>query len=388
MNVAAAWLASLRAARTRRAYAGDVRGWLGWLAERGTDVLDAGRVHVDLWAAGQQDQGAESSTVRRRLSALSSFYRYCAAHDLVDRIPTAGVARPGVDPDYTATVGLDRDQVRALVAAADADRGPQALRTVAVIRLLVHNALRVDEACAADVTDLGADAGHRVLRVIRKGARRAKVPLAPATAAALDAYLAERARRGRLGDARQLAGPLLATASGGRLRQGHLWELVRRLARDRASRPGTSCPRTACGTRRSPSPSTPARPCAMCRTTPDIRIPARLAGTTTPGTAWTATPPTRSRPTSPDTLLAALRGPAATFTAWSRSATGPAAAAGAGAAVGASRPAGFSFSRPIRPIRPRSAQAWGSGGFDVIEHRQLGGDRCVRRWLAVLTAGP
>ena len=53
--LAAAWLASLRAARTRRAYAGDVRGWLGWLAERGTDVLDAGRVHVDLWAAAQQD---------------------------------------------------------------------------------------------------------------------------------------------------------------------------------------------------------------------------------------------------------------------------------------------------------------------------------------------
>jgi hypothetical protein len=31
-----------------------------------------------------------------------------------------------------------------------------------VIRLLLHNALRVDEACAADVTDLGVDAGHRV----------------------------------------------------------------------------------------------------------------------------------------------------------------------------------------------------------------------------------
>ena len=85
--LAAAWLASLRAPRTRRAYAGDVRGWL---ADRGTDVLGAGRVHVDLWVAGQQDRGAESSTVRRRLSALSSFYRYCAAHDLVDRIPTAG----------------------------------------------------------------------------------------------------------------------------------------------------------------------------------------------------------------------------------------------------------------------------------------------------------
>jgi integrase/recombinase XerD len=85
-----------------------------------------------------------------------------------------------VGPDYTATVGLARGQARALVAAADADGGPQALRTAAAIRLLRHNALRVDEACAADVTDLGADAGHRVLQVTRMGARRARIPLTPA----------------------------------------------------------------------------------------------------------------------------------------------------------------------------------------------------------------
>jgi len=154
--LAAAWLMSLRSARTRRAYAGDP---LAWLADRGVDVLAAGRVHVDLWVAGQQDQGAEPASVRRRLSALSSFYRYCAAHDLTGQIPTAGVARPVVDPDYTATVGLTREQARALVTAADRDRGPQALRTAALIRLLLHNALRVDEACAADIADLGADAG-------------------------------------------------------------------------------------------------------------------------------------------------------------------------------------------------------------------------------------
>ena len=114
----------------------------------------ASRVHVDLWV-GQQDQRAESSTVRRRPSALSSFYRYCAAHDLVDRFHRGGGAA-AANPDYTATVGLARDQARALVAAADADRGPQALRTAAVIRLLLHNALRVDEACSADIADLGA----------------------------------------------------------------------------------------------------------------------------------------------------------------------------------------------------------------------------------------
>jgi site-specific recombinase XerD len=228
----AAWLTGLRSARTRRAYAGDVAAWLCWLADRDTDVLAAGRVHVDLWAATQLDAGAAASSVRRRLSALSSFYRYCAAHDLTGRVPTHGVARPAVDPDYTATVGLDRDQARALVAAADADTGAQAMRTAAVVRLLLHNALRVDEACAADIADLGEDSGHRVLRVVRKGARKAKIPLTPATVAALEAYLADRALRAGVMDWRQLAGPLLATAKGGRLRQGHLWELVRRLARN------------------------------------------------------------------------------------------------------------------------------------------------------------
>ncbi|MGH3223048.1 MAG: tyrosine-type recombinase/integrase [Streptosporangiaceae bacterium] len=229
--LASAWLTGLRSARTRRAYAADVVAWLAWLAWRETDVLAAGRVHVDLWAASQLDAGAAASSVRRRLSALSSFYRYCAAHDLIGRIPTQGVARPAVDPDYTATVGLDRDQARALIAAADADTGAQALRTAVAVRLLLHNALRVDEACAADITDLVEDSGHRVLRVVRKGGRKAKIPLTPATVAALDAYMAVRAARAGVGEWRQLTGPLLATATGGRLRQGHLWELVRRLAR-------------------------------------------------------------------------------------------------------------------------------------------------------------
>jgi hypothetical protein len=105
----AAWLTGLRSARTRRPYAGDVAAWLGWLAARDTGALAAGRVHVDLWAATWLDAGAAASSVRRRLSALSSVYRYCAAHDLTGRVPTEGVTRPVVDPDYTATVGLDRD---------------------------------------------------------------------------------------------------------------------------------------------------------------------------------------------------------------------------------------------------------------------------------------
>jgi integrase/recombinase XerD len=71
-------------------------------------------------------------------------------------------------------------------------------------------------------------AGHADLG---DGNREVKVPLIPATGAALDAYLADRAKRAGLADVRELTGPLLATDTGGRMRRSHLWELVRRLAR-------------------------------------------------------------------------------------------------------------------------------------------------------------
>ncbi|MHA6631891.1 tyrosine-type recombinase/integrase [Pseudonocardia sichuanensis] len=225
--LATAWLASYRSARTRRAYAGDLAAWLDWLRKLGVDVLHARRVHVDLWVRQLLDAGAAGSSTSRRLSALSGFYRHLVEHDLVIANPAAAVRRPTVDPDHTATVGLDRDQARALIAAADADTGPARLRTAAAARLLLHLGLRVDELAAADVSDLGYDRGHRVLSVTRKGGRRAVVVLPAPTAAALEAYLAARVAASP-GPA---VGPLLATANGGRLDQGALWKLVRRLAR-------------------------------------------------------------------------------------------------------------------------------------------------------------
>jgi integrase family protein with SAM-like domain len=72
-----AWLTGLRSARTRRAYAGDVAAWLGWLAGREADALAAGRVRVDLWAATQLDAGLAASTRhQRRPRGLACLGRY------------------------------------------------------------------------------------------------------------------------------------------------------------------------------------------------------------------------------------------------------------------------------------------------------------------------
>lgn len=108
----ATWLVSLRSARTRRAYFGALASWLAWLSERQLDPLTASRVQVDMGVRANTYAGAKPSTIRRRLSALSSWYRYLAAHDVIAHQPVAGVVRPWVDPDHSETIGLDRDQAR------------------------------------------------------------------------------------------------------------------------------------------------------------------------------------------------------------------------------------------------------------------------------------
>ncbi len=106
----AAWRGSYRSARTRRAYAGDIAAWLDWLREIGVDALHARRVHVDLWVRQLLDAGAAASSTSRRLSALTSFLSPPRRARPDRRQPGPAVRRPPVDPDHTATVGLDRDQ--------------------------------------------------------------------------------------------------------------------------------------------------------------------------------------------------------------------------------------------------------------------------------------
>ncbi|MBU0609497.1 MAG: tyrosine-type recombinase/integrase [Armatimonadetes bacterium] len=70
----------------------------------------------------------------------------------------------------------------------------------------------MSEATAANMADLGDDSGYRVLRVHGKGGKVVNVPLAPATCAALDAWI----NRAELED-----GPVLRPVDkGGRIGAG------------------------------------------------------------------------------------------------------------------------------------------------------------------------
>jgi integrase/recombinase XerD len=169
-------------------------------------------------------RSSPSEPVARRLSAIAGFYRYATDEDLIDRSPVAGVRRPKVADD-SQTTGLDRDQLRAVLALARqraAAGAGQSSRDLArpCSPCSPTTACAIGEALAADATDLGTERGHRVLHITRKGGRRATVVLAPVTARALDDYLTGRD-----------TGPLFITGGGRRYDEPAAFRLVRRLAR-------------------------------------------------------------------------------------------------------------------------------------------------------------
>jgi len=217
------FLLSKRSPRTREAYAADLTGWLTWCTSLGVDVLAAGIHHADAYLRVLAEHGdprtgrtLAAASIARRTSALHGFYRYAARHSAVTGSPFTAVERPAVD-DESMTSGLTRDEVHALFAAARA----HSPRSDALIRLLVLNGLRISEALAARVEDLNYDRGHRVLRIRRKGGRRAKTPLTPDVQHVLSELIGERT-----------TGPIFTTSSGKPLDRTAAWRLLRRLATD------------------------------------------------------------------------------------------------------------------------------------------------------------
>jgi len=105
----AAWLATKRSPHTRAAYLRDLAQWASWLAGHGVLLLKADETAAAIWARHLETAGVKDSTAARKLTAVSSFYGWCARRGEVRANPVADLARPAVDYDTSATPGLTRD---------------------------------------------------------------------------------------------------------------------------------------------------------------------------------------------------------------------------------------------------------------------------------------
>ena len=95
-------------ARTVSAYKADLQEWAGWLGVTDPAAVEVGQLRR--WVAHLSQQGLERRSIRRKVSALRSFYRYlCARHGLtVNPAAELRTARPPRDlPVYVPTAELN-----------------------------------------------------------------------------------------------------------------------------------------------------------------------------------------------------------------------------------------------------------------------------------------
>ena len=155
------------------------------------------------------NRGLAASTIDRRLSTVCGLYRFAHIDGRIRSNPAQYVRRPQVHPPSDARA-LDRSELGVfLFTAEQCDRDHAAL-----VVLLGLNGLRVSEACATNIEDLGFERGHRTLRIVGKGNKPATVPLVPRTARTIDLAVGERRE-----------GPILRRRDGQRLdrRTAHRW---------------------------------------------------------------------------------------------------------------------------------------------------------------------
>src|SRR5262249_29555581 len=144
---------------------------------------------VIAWERGMREvEHAASTTIRRRLSALSSLFKHLVRHNLATINPVREIERPVINRDEGSTLAFSKAQARNRPdrPAEDSEAG---LRDRAILSVGLQVGLRRAEIAALKVGDLHQNRGFDSLRVTRKGGRREALAINPQAAARIRAYL-------------------------------------------------------------------------------------------------------------------------------------------------------------------------------------------------------
>jgi integrase/recombinase XerD len=167
----------------------DLRTFLVWCEDRGLDPFAVARPHLELYARWLQEvRRFRHSTVSRRMSVVAGFNRTCVIDGVLEHSPAEYVRRPNVSAE-SPTLGLTHHQFEALLTTGRTSTNRCDFALVAMLGLL---GLRIFEAIATNIDDLGEEHSHRVLRVNGKGGKVVLVPLPPAVSRAIERSVDER----------------------------------------------------------------------------------------------------------------------------------------------------------------------------------------------------
>jgi integrase/recombinase XerD len=191
-------------------YRSDLGLWGGWLIEAERDWRYCSHWQVEQWISWQmRERGVSPSMIARRVSCLSSFYKWAKKHGLSESDPVYLADKP--KRPQRMPIWLERDEQARLQRAAEdiedmaesitgrkREQVLQARRRYDCLFGLVQNSgLRISEALAVQVQDVRMVNGvaHSV-RVIGKGNKERSVPLPLAFGWSFGTWIAEHGDQG------------------------------------------------------------------------------------------------------------------------------------------------------------------------------------------------
>jgi integrase/recombinase XerC len=176
-----AWVNRRKSEHTRRAYRGDVMAFvrfMGWnWPGSSVELLSASILDVQAFKKRMVDEAAAPKTINRRISSLSSFFKFLAGAAAELRLPITVpnpahaqfISREASDAvDETRALSLAK--ARQLMGMPKGD-GILELRDRAILRFYLFTGARIATGCKLKVNDFQQDGDEATIRFHLKGGR-------------------------------------------------------------------------------------------------------------------------------------------------------------------------------------------------------------------------
>ena len=183
------WLANITNAKTRRAYKVDVAEFITFTSLKDHSALrTVARAHVIAWRKDMELRSLAPTSIRRKLSALSSLFDYLCERNAVIGNPVDGVKRPASNNNEGSTPALGDAQVRRLLEAPAPDT-LKGVRDRAILATLLYHGIRREELCLLRLRDVQSRQGVMHFRIKGKRDKIRFVPVHPMVLRLIGEYL-------------------------------------------------------------------------------------------------------------------------------------------------------------------------------------------------------
>jgi integrase/recombinase XerD len=200
------WLANITNEKTRRFYKRDVEEFSRFAGLREpAELRTVARAHVIAWRKSLEARNLTPSSIRRKLSALSSLYDYLCERNAVPGNPVDGVRRPTANGNEGSTPALGDAQARRLLEAPSPDT-LKGIRDRAILATLLYHGVRREELCLLKLRDMQTRQGVMHLKIIGKRSKIRYIPMHPLAQRLIQEYLTALKHGGA--DTADLDGPI------------------------------------------------------------------------------------------------------------------------------------------------------------------------------------